>query len=125
MLHCTQSKSKRVLVILWDRATWHRSQPLKCWLRDPNSLAKQADDGVRLLTNLLPIKSLWLHPMEPIWLHTKSLMALFLLRFSRHVCALIFRLLSMLLLSTYHPDLCNSEQGHAGRARANVTMVFI
>ena len=77
LLSVAQSKSKRVLVILWDRATWHRSQRLKRWLRDHNSLAKLADDGVRLLTYLLPIKSPWLNPMEPIWLHAKRKVAQF------------------------------------------------
>ena len=77
LLAVAQSKSKRVLVILWDRATWHRSKQLKRWLRDHNSLAKQADDGVRLLTYLLPIKSPWLNPMEPMWLHAKRKVAQF------------------------------------------------
>ena len=77
LLAVAQSKSKRVLVILWDRATWHRSQRLKQWLRDHNLLAKKADDGVRLLTYLLPIKSPWLNPMKPIWLHAKRKVAEF------------------------------------------------
>ena len=77
LLAVAQSKSKRVLVVLWDRATWHQSKRLKQWLCEHNLLAKKADDGVRLLTYLLPIKSPWLNPMEPIWLHAKRKVAEF------------------------------------------------
>ena len=40
-------------------------------MRQHNRQAKQEDQGVRLLTCLLPTKSPWLNPMEPIWLHAK------------------------------------------------------
>jgi len=41
-----------------------------------NQVAKQNGD-VRLLTCLLPIKSPWLNPMEPHWLHAKRKVAEF------------------------------------------------
>ena len=71
LLIIAQSKSKWVLVVLSDRATWHQSKRLKLWLRVHNLLAKKATNGVRLLTYLLPLKSPWLNPMETIWLHAK------------------------------------------------------
>lgn len=66
-----QAKAKRVLVVLWDRASWHTSKKLKQWVRQHNRRAKLQMGGVRLLTYLLPSKSPWLNPMEPIWLHAK------------------------------------------------------
>jgi transposase len=67
-------KEKRVLVIIWDRASWHKSKQLKQWVRQHNRQIRQ-DGGVRLLTCLLPSKSPWLNPMEPIWLHAKRKVA--------------------------------------------------
>ena len=58
-------------MIIWDRATWHKSKRLKTWVHSYNRQAKKEPDGVRLLLCLLPSKSPWLNPMEPIWLHAK------------------------------------------------------
>lgn len=71
LIAVAKTKAKRVLVVLWDRASWHKSQKYRRWIRQHNRQAKQEDDGVRLLTCLLPSKSPWLNPMEPIWLHAK------------------------------------------------------
>jgi len=71
LLAVAQARTKRVLVVIWDRATWHKSKLLKSWVHQHNRQAKQQPDGVRLLLCLLPSKSPWLNPMEPIWLHAK------------------------------------------------------
>ncbi len=60
-----------VLVVIWDRASWHKSKKVKRWVYQYNRQAKREEQGVRLLTLLLPTKSPWLNPMEPIWLHAK------------------------------------------------------
>jgi hypothetical protein len=65
-----RSKQKRVLVVIWDRATWHKSNKLKQWIRRHNLRAKQQRD-VRLITYKLPAKSPWLNGMEPRWVHAK------------------------------------------------------
>jgi len=70
LLDVAKAQGKAVLVVIWDRATWHKSQQLKRWIRAHNRTAKDKD-GVRLLTCLLPIKSPWLNPIEPVWLHAK------------------------------------------------------
>jgi transposase len=74
LLTIAQQKAKRVLVVIWDQASWHKSHRLKHWVHQHNQQARQ-QDGVRLLTCLLPSKSPWLNPMEPIWLHTKRKVA--------------------------------------------------
>jgi transposase len=71
LIAVAQSRSKRVLVIIWDRATWHKSKRLKSWVYSHNRQAKREPGAVRLLLCLLPSKSPWLNPMEPIWLHVK------------------------------------------------------
>jgi hypothetical protein len=74
LLEVAQQKSKRVLVIIWDRASWHASKQVKQWVRQHNRQVRQ-EGGIRLLTYLLPSKSPWLNPMEPIWLHSKRKVA--------------------------------------------------
>jgi hypothetical protein len=61
---------KRVLVLVWDNASWHRSREVRAWVRQHNQQVKR-DGGVRLLTGRLPIKSPWLNPIEPHWVHSK------------------------------------------------------
>ena len=72
LLVVAQEKAKRVLLILWDQASWHKSRAVKQWVWQHNQQVKLTRQGVRLLTVLLPIKSPWLNPMEPIWQHTKQ-----------------------------------------------------
>jgi hypothetical protein len=74
LLAVAQRKSKRVLIVIWDRASWHASKQVKQWVRHHNRQVRQ-EGGVRLLTYLLPSKSPWLNPMEPIWLHSKRKVA--------------------------------------------------
>jgi hypothetical protein len=61
---------KRVLVLIWDNASWHLSQAVRHWIRAHNQQAKQAG-GIRLLVCRLPVKSPWLNPIEPRWVHSK------------------------------------------------------
>jgi hypothetical protein len=64
------AERKRVLVLLWDNASWHRSREVRTWVRAHNQQVKR-HGGVRLLTWCLPIKSPWLNPIEPHWVHGK------------------------------------------------------
>ena len=67
------AERKRVLVLLWDNASWHRSREVRTWVRAPKHQVKR-HGGVRLLTWCLPIKSPWLNPIEPHWVHGKRAM---------------------------------------------------
>lgn len=71
LLDLAQARCKRVLIVIWDQASWHKSKWVKQWIRQHNQQAKLEEKGVRLLAYLLPSKSPWLNPMEPIWLHAK------------------------------------------------------
>jgi DDE superfamily endonuclease len=64
------AEQKRVLVLVWDNASWHVSQEVRTWIRTHNQKAKR-QGGVRLLICRLPIKSPWLNPIEPYWVHGK------------------------------------------------------
>lgn len=70
LLDVARREKKRVLILIWDRASWHKSQQLKRWLRQHNQVAKRKGT-VRILTCLLPVKSPWLNPMEAHWIHAK------------------------------------------------------
>jgi transposase len=62
---------KHVLALVWDNASWHNSQAVRQWVRHHNQHVKQTGQGVRLLICPLPVKSPWLNPIEPQWLHAK------------------------------------------------------
>jgi hypothetical protein len=66
-----QERGKRAVLLVWDNASWHDSQIVRSWVRMHNRQVKQAGLGVRLLVCALPIKSPWLNPIEPKWLHGK------------------------------------------------------
>jgi len=65
----------RVLSLVWDNATWHISHAVRTWIRKHNRQVKRAGEGVRILVCLLPIKSPWLNPIEPKWMHGKRRVA--------------------------------------------------
>jgi transposase len=59
------------LLLIWDNASWHRSQAVRHWIRPHNQQIKQGATGVRLVVCHLPSKSPWLNPIEPKWVHGK------------------------------------------------------
>jgi len=71
LLEKTQLADKQVLVMVWDHATWHKSMAVRQWIRKHNRLVKKNGHGIRLLSFLLPKKSPWLNPIEPMWIHAK------------------------------------------------------
>ncbi len=62
---------KRALLLVWDNAAWHTSKEVRAWIRDHNRRARETQRGVRLVPCLLPVKSPWLNPIEPKWVHGK------------------------------------------------------
>lgn len=70
---CTklEQKGKVALLMPWDNASWHISRAVKDWIREHNQQVKQDGKGVRLVPCPLPIKSPWLNPIEPHWIHGK------------------------------------------------------
>ena len=59
------------LLLVWDNATWHKSQIVRTWSKEHNQQVKRQSSGVRILPFLLPVKSPWLNPIEPKWVHGK------------------------------------------------------
>lgn len=70
---CTRlaAQGKRVWALVWDNASWHVSHRVRRWIREHNQRVKRDGEGVRILSCLLPVKSPWLNPIEPKWLHGK------------------------------------------------------
>lgn len=62
---------KTALLLVWDNASWHRSQEVRAWLRAHNRQVKAHTAHVRIIPCFLPTKSPWLNPIEPKWVHTK------------------------------------------------------
>ena len=67
---------KQALLLVWDNASWHGSARVRAWLKEHNRKVKRGEkEGVRLVLCPLPIKSPWLNPIEPKWLHGKRAVA--------------------------------------------------
>lgn len=70
LLAVAGTAGKQVLVVIWDNATWHKSADIRQWTRAYNRAAKAVAEP-RLLIHQLPVKSPWLNPIEPRWVHAK------------------------------------------------------
>ena len=57
--------------LIWDNASWHKSQQVRDWIGVHNRSVKQTGQGVRIVACFLPSKSPWLNPIEPKWVHGK------------------------------------------------------
>jgi transposase len=65
-------QGRKVLVLIWDNASWHVSAEVQTWIREHNARAKRRGQGVRILVAGLPTKSPWLNKIEPKWKHGKE-----------------------------------------------------
>lgn len=59
------------LLLVWDNASWQKSQAVRTWIRSHNRTVKQTRQGLRILPRLRPAKNPWLNPIEPKWVHGK------------------------------------------------------
>ena len=62
---------KKVVVLIWDNASWHVSREVRRWLGRHNRRVKESGEGVRIVSCLLPKQSPWLNAIEPKWVHGK------------------------------------------------------
>jgi transposase len=65
------ARGKTALLLVWDNAGWHISKEVRAWVRDHNRAVKRGDARVRIVVCQLPVKSPWLNPIEPKWVHGK------------------------------------------------------
>ena len=65
------AEGKTALLLVWDNASWHISQRVRSWIKARNRRVKP-QGGVRIVVGRLPVKSPWLNPIEPRWMHGKK-----------------------------------------------------
>ena len=65
------ARGATALLLPWDNAGWHISKEVRAWLREHNRRVKASGRGVRIVACQLPVKSPWLNPIEPKWVHGK------------------------------------------------------
>jgi DDE superfamily endonuclease len=68
------AEGKKVLLMVWDHASWHVSQAGRAWRKAQKRRVKR-DGGCRIVVCPLPSKSPWLNRIEPKWVHGKRAMA--------------------------------------------------
>ncbi len=68
-----EAAGKKVLLLIWDNASWHISKEVRRWLGRHNREVKKSggEAGVRIISCLLPKQSPWLNAIEPKWVHGK------------------------------------------------------
>jgi len=66
-----EAVGKKVLVLIWDNASWHTSKEVRRWLGKHNRCVKESGKGVRIVSCFLPKQSPWLNAIEPKWVHGK------------------------------------------------------
>lgn len=86
------AQGEKVLVLIWDNASWHVSAEVRNWINDHNEQVKRSGSGVRIIVVGLPTKSPWLNNIEPKWQHGKKAIvepgrALSALELEERVCA--------------------------------------
>jgi len=64
-------EGKKVLIVIWDDASWHTADAVSLWVREYNQRAKQCS-GIKLVICELPVASPWLNNIEPCWKHAKK-----------------------------------------------------
>jgi transposase len=62
---------KTALLLVWDNASWHLSKEVRAWITAHNRCVRETRTGVRIVPCPLPVKSPWLNPIEPKWVHGK------------------------------------------------------
>jgi len=60
-----EAAGKKVLLLIWDNASWHVSKEVRRWLGRHNREVKKSGLGVRIVSCLLPKQSPWLNAIEP------------------------------------------------------------
>jgi hypothetical protein len=63
------------LLLLWDHASWPRSQAVRRWIRQHHQRVKRGAKGVRLVVCPVPRNRPWLNPLDPTWVHGKRAVA--------------------------------------------------
>jgi DDE superfamily endonuclease len=66
-----EEMGKKVLLLIWDNASWHLSKEVRRWLGSHNRRVKENAEGVRIVSCPLPKRSPWLNAIEPKWVHGK------------------------------------------------------
>ena len=66
-----EAAGKRVLLLIWDNASWHISREVRQWLGRHNREVEESGGGVRIMSCLLPKQSPWPNAIEPKWVHAK------------------------------------------------------
>ena len=71
IMHGAAALRRKIVLLIWDNASWHVARKVKRWIRRYNLGAKRTGQP-RLLVWALPKRSPWLNPIEPHWMHAKK-----------------------------------------------------
>src|SRR5262249_2672006 len=64
-------EGKKVLVVIWDDASWHTAEAVSDWVAEQNRRGRGGGGGSGGSCGLPPA-STWLNNIEPCWTHAKK-----------------------------------------------------
>jgi transposase len=64
-------EGKKVLIVIWDDASWHTAEAVSACVKEHNQRVKQTG-GVAIVICELPVASPWLNNIEPCWKRAKK-----------------------------------------------------
>ncbi len=105
LIDVARLEGKKILILIWDHASWHKSKKVRRWVREHNRRARHNGD-VRLIVWLLPKKSPWLNPIEPRWIHGKRAVL------EPGMTELTPEILQERLCAYYHTELISLDTSH-------------
>jgi transposase len=65
------AQGKTALLLVWGNASWHVSKGVRGGIKEHNRAVERGEAAVRIVACFLPVKSPWLNPIEPKWMHGK------------------------------------------------------
>jgi hypothetical protein len=65
-LRAHERRGHRVLVLVWDQASWHVAKDLWRWFRNHNRRVDRQGHGTKIVPMCTPVHAFWLNPVEPL-----------------------------------------------------------
>lgn len=67
-----ERRGHRVLVVVWDNASWHVAKDLRAWFQGHNRQVDRQGYGTKIVPVNTPVHAFWLNAAEPIIGHVKG-----------------------------------------------------
>jgi hypothetical protein len=71
-LKAHERQGHRVMLLIWDNASWHVARDLKGWFQAHNRQVDRQRFGTKIVPVCTPVHAFWLNRCEPLFGHAKG-----------------------------------------------------